>query len=156
MGHTRWPLQTRTLAYLSQHPTPTTEPTITSRQTRRTRRQYHGLTNELYHNAKLTATDDHIPQDTTQTNPDANNMKHSPQLPQLDNSNYAPCYIALESYATSIDASEYLETDPTPPIDPAQLKIQAHKNSKLLTAILGTVPSSVLGLIFVPGEKPTP
>ena len=32
-------------------------------------------------------------------------MNHLPQLPQLDNSNYAPWYIALESYATSIDAS---------------------------------------------------
>ena len=59
---------------------------------------------------------------------------------------------------TSINttASEYLETDPIPPIDPAQLKIHPHKKSKLLTAILGTVPSSVLGLILVPGDKLTP
>ena len=82
-------------------------------------------------------------------------ITRTPHLPKLDSANYATWYFALESYAASIDATEHLKSDPAPPTDPAFLRSHTQKQISLLTAILSSVPTAVLGLLSVPGCRPT-
>ena len=148
----------RTHPFSSHLQTTTTAPTNDPRLIRRLRRQYHQITNELYHNALQAISDNHTPQDTTQALPHhtKDTMNNTSNLPKLDSTNYVPWYYALESYAASIDATEHLSSDPTPPLDPALAKTYTQKKSQIFTSILSSVPSSILGLLIVPGDRPTP
>lgn len=123
---------------------------------RRLRRRYVAdiatFTAELYELAQLRQQDNQIPQDTTQRQIIDNINPKSPDFKAI---NYAPWNFALENYATVICATHHLEGKHTPPLQEQKLKTSNKIKSKLHTAILSSVSSEVLGLLFAPEDKPT-
>ena len=133
------------------HPTP-----CTARRLGRSLRQ-DPFIQAIYNNALQTANDTHTPTDTTQrTVPtDMADDRHH-KIPELQGANYAPCYLSIQTYAATIEASDHLTSNPPRPDDIQHLKTYENKQNRLLSALLSSVPMEILGLLLVPHETPTP